>query len=150
MNDSCRFSFQGSHSILSVLLRAAQRVESRLEGSLGEAGLSIAKLGVLEHLVQAGEPLPLGQIAGRISCVKSNVTQLVDRLESDGFVVRVSDQSDRRCIRAAITDQGRERYQVGALILRKQEEMLLESVEISRREEILSCLAGLGRDESKA
>jgi DNA-binding MarR family transcriptional regulator len=150
MNDSCRFSFNGSNSVLAALLQAAQRVENRLEGALGEAGLSTAKLGVLEHLVNAGEPLPLGQIAGRISCVKSNVTQLVDRLESDGFVVRVSDPSDRRCIRAAITDHGRERYQVGARILRKQEDTLLEAIDISRREEILSCLAGLGRDESKA
>ena len=31
------------------------------------------------------EPLPLSQLAERCSCVRSNITQLVDRLEADGW-----------------------------------------------------------------
>jgi len=129
---------------LSTLLRAASYAEGRVEGALGEAGLSLAKLGVLNQLVQSGEALPLGRIAGRISCVKSNVTQLVDRLEAEGLVARVSDQSDRRCIRAAITEQGRERYLTGARILRHQEELLIQEIDATRVEELISCLSLLG------
>jgi DNA-binding MarR family transcriptional regulator len=46
--------------------------------------------------------------------VRSNITQLVDRLESDKLVRRVDDPKDRRSLRAAITPLGRERQALGA------------------------------------
>ena len=144
MNENCTFTPDSSRSFLSALLRAAQFAEGRIEGALGEAGLSLAKLGVLNQLVQSGEALPLGRIAGRISCVKSNVTQLVDRLEAEGLVSRVSDASDRRCIRAAITDRGRERYSVGEKILRRQEELLIEGIGSEKVEDMINSLSLLG------
>lgn len=98
------------------LLQAAARVEARLEESVAPAGLSLAKLNVLQHLVDAGDPLPLGQLAERIACVKSNVTQLVDRLESEGLVRRVTDADDRRIVRAVITQEGRRKYDEGAAL----------------------------------
>jgi DNA-binding MarR family transcriptional regulator len=144
VNENCSFSSDSSNSFLSTLLRAAQYVENTVESALGEAGLSLAKLGVLNHLVQAGEPLPLGRIAGRIACVKSNVTQLVDRLEADGLVIRISDPNDRRCVRAGITDEGRRRYDVGAQILQRQEQALLNYLSPEQRDEIISSLSRLG------
>jgi DNA-binding MarR family transcriptional regulator len=91
------------------LIQSAALVEARLEAAVAPSGLSLAKLGVLQHLVEAQSPLPLGQLADRIACVKSNVTQLVDRLEAEGLVRRETDPSDRRVVRAAITAAGRER-----------------------------------------
>src|SRR6195952_6124777 len=90
-----------------LLLDAARAVEARAEGVLAEVGLSLAKLGALRHLVLAAEPLTLSQLAERHCCGKSNVTQLVDRLESDGFVARESDPEDRRTVRATVTVAGR-------------------------------------------
>jgi DNA-binding MarR family transcriptional regulator len=49
--------------------------------------------------------------------VKSNVTQLVDRLESDGLVRREADPGDRRSIRAVVTDSGRDRHVAGSQAL---------------------------------
>ena len=49
----------------------------------------------------------------RFGCVKSNITQLVDRLEADHLVRRVPDPADRRSILAAITDEGRQRLIAG-------------------------------------
>jgi DNA-binding MarR family transcriptional regulator len=144
VNESCKFAGDVPATLVLALLRAAQQVEGRIEAALGDAGLSLAKLSVLNHLVHAEDPLPLGQIAGRISCVKSNVTQLVDRLEADGLVLRVSDPYDRRCTRAAITEEGRNRYDLGAQILRRQEDRLLEEIDPAKREDFFSCLAGLG------
>jgi len=46
--------------------------------------------------------------------VRSNITQLVDRLESEKLVKRVDDPDDRRSLRAAITPLGRERQAAGA------------------------------------
>jgi DNA-binding MarR family transcriptional regulator len=85
-------------------------VEERLEAALEPFGLSVAKFGVLAKLVAAGEPLPLGTLAERMACVRSNMTQLIDRLEADKLVRRVDDPGDRRSIRAELTKEGRERY----------------------------------------
>jgi DNA-binding MarR family transcriptional regulator len=109
---------------MSSLLHAASSVESFLESKLSAVGLSIPKLAALNRLVEAGDSLPLGQLAERLACVKSNVTQLVDRLEADGFVTRAPDPGDRRSRLAVITDQGRKAYTEGARIKRAAEEQL--------------------------
>ncbi|MEO8623627.1 MAG: MarR family transcriptional regulator [bacterium] len=100
-----------------LLLDAARAVETRAEGALAEVGLTLAKLGALRHLVMASAPLSLSHLAERHCCGKSNVTQLVDKLEADGFVARVADPDDRRTIRAAVTDSGRAAYERAAVIL---------------------------------
>ena len=96
------------------LLQAAGAVESRLEQALADVGLSGAKLAALTQLVEAGEPISLGELAAQCACVRSNITQLVDRLESEKLVKRVDDPNDRRSLRAAITPLGRERQAAGA------------------------------------
>ena len=102
-----------------VLLEAARSIQERLEGALDGVGLSSAKYQALEALVQAHEPLTLGELAGRLHCVRSNITQLVDRLESDGLVRRVDDPADRRAVRAVVTELGAERQAAGAAAIRR-------------------------------
>src|SRR6478735_3002007 len=63
-----------------------------------------------------GESLPLGQLAERLSCVKSNITQLVDRLEADGLVSRAPDPHDRRARLAVMTPAGRIACEAGTRI----------------------------------
>ena len=109
---------------LSGLLRAAGSAESRVESRLTTVGLSLPKLAALHHLIMAGDSLPLGQLAERLLCVKSNVTQLVDRLETDGLVSRAPDPNDRRSCLAVITGAGRKSYARGMKIQRDAEQEL--------------------------
>ena len=125
------------------LLEAARAQEERLEGALGEVGLSSPRLSVLTELVRSTSPLPLSELAARLSCVRSNITQLVDRLEADGLVRRVHDATDRRSIRAEITASGRERQAAGVERLeRVQAEFAerLSGVDGSALQEVLSAL----------
>jgi len=101
---------------LFAVLHASSVLEGRVEARLADVGLSIAKLAALRRLTEAGESLPLGQLAERLSCVKSNVTQLVDRLEADGLVSRTGDPNDRRSRLAVLTDAGRTAYSKGSEI----------------------------------
>jgi DNA-binding MarR family transcriptional regulator len=96
------------------LLVTAHELEDRIEKSLAAQGLSFAKLNVLTRMVEAGEPLQLSQIAARLNCVRSNITQLVDRLEGDGLVRREADPADRRSIRAVLSAEGRKRQESGS------------------------------------
>src|SRR5262245_16340817 len=113
----------GTGRLLAVL-HASAVLESRMESRLALVGLSLAKLAALRHLAQAGEALPLGQLADRLSCVKSNVTQLVDRLEADGFVSRAADPNDRRSRLAVLTASGRKAYAKGSEIQHQAEKEL--------------------------
>jgi DNA-binding MarR family transcriptional regulator len=114
---------------LWALLKAANAAESHLESRLTAAGLSLAKLAALHQLANADRPLPLGQLADRLSCVKSNVTQLVDRLEADGWVSRAPDPGDRRSRLACITDAGREAYRRGSAVHHEAEQELLAALD---------------------
>ena len=57
--------------------------------------LSPAQCHVL-HVIEPGRPVPMTQLAATLSCDASNVTGLVDRLESRGLVRRVPGSADRR------------------------------------------------------
>ena len=104
---------------LFSVLNAAHALEDKLEAALGRVGLSMAKFSVLAELVNAGKPLTLGDLAARVSCVRSNMTQLIDRLEADGFVRRVQCPTDRRSVHAQITEIGRARQADAAAELEK-------------------------------
>jgi DNA-binding MarR family transcriptional regulator len=58
-------------------------------------GLSPIQCHVL-HLIEPGQPMPMSRLAETLSCDASNVTGLVDRLESRGLVQRLPAATDRR------------------------------------------------------
>jgi DNA-binding MarR family transcriptional regulator len=97
-----------------ALLHAAHALEAKVEDALERAGLSGPKYSVLSALVAAKTPLSLGELASQLSCVRSNMTQLVDRLEADGLVRRVQCPHDRRLVKAEITEEGQKRQGNGA------------------------------------
>jgi DNA-binding MarR family transcriptional regulator len=96
------------------LIHAARAIEQRMESALDVVQLSSPKFAVLSILVEAGMALTLSELAAKSSCVRSNMTQLIDRLESDGLVRRIDDPHDRRSVRAELTPLGRERQAAGA------------------------------------
>lgn len=67
--------------------------------------LSTAQCHVL-HLMEPGQPMPMGKLAGALACDASNVTGLVDRLESRGLVSRHADASDGRVKVLKLTPAG--------------------------------------------
>lgn len=97
-----------------AVVNAGRTVEQHLERALARVGLSLAKFGALTHLMEAGEPLSLSECAKKMTCVRSNITQLMDRLEADGLVQRVEDPQDRRAVRAEVTRLGAGRQAAGA------------------------------------
>src|SRR5260370_1647529 len=104
-------------TIAFALVHAGHRVEARLEEALAGVNLSCAKHAALSVLVTQDQPLSLSALAEKLTCVRSNVTQLVDRLEADGLVKRVDDPADRRAVRAEVTRLGRERHAAGTRVV---------------------------------
>ena len=111
---------------LLAILHAAHSAENELESKLNAIGLSLPKLMALRALADAGESMPLGQLAERLACVKSNITQLVDRLEADGLVARQSAPHDRRTTLAALTAAGKKAVKDGTRVQQDAERDLLK------------------------
>jgi DNA-binding MarR family transcriptional regulator len=125
------------------LIGAARCVEGRLEAALEPLGLSLAKFGALAHLAGAGEPLALSSLAERCACVRSNITQLVDRLEADRLVTRTADPRDRRSVRAELTAEGRRRHAAGLKALREAEKAIFASLPREQRDSLQRMLSVL-------
>jgi DNA-binding MarR family transcriptional regulator len=131
--------------MLSAVLDAAGRLQMRLDAALVEVGLSISKFDALDQLVSADEPLTLGDLAGRLHCVRSNITQLVDRLEAEGLVKRGTCQEDRRAVRAKVTPIGEERHAAGVTAIRAVQAELAEKLHAADRDRLIRLLAALSR-----
>jgi DNA-binding MarR family transcriptional regulator len=129
--------------LIFQIVGALQDVGHRLEYALEPVGLSVAKFGVLARLATADEPLPLGALAERCACVRSNITQLVDRLEADRLVTRTPDPRDRRSTRAELTEEGRRRYHEGLKAVEAAEQQVLAGLPEGERAELLRLLQGL-------
>jgi DNA-binding MarR family transcriptional regulator len=67
--------------------------------------LSPAQCHVL-YAIEPGKPMPMKRLAASLSCDASNVTGLVDRLESRGLLRRVADTNDRRVKVLDLTPNG--------------------------------------------
>jgi len=88
---------------LMVKLFFSQRAD--LPSLASEFELSAAQCHVL-HLIEPGQPIPMGKLAASLSCDASNVTGLVDRLESRGLVRRHAHSADRRVKVLELTPAG--------------------------------------------
>jgi DNA-binding MarR family transcriptional regulator len=88
---------------LLVRLLFAQR--ANLPPLASELELSPAQCHVL-HLLEPERPVPMGQLALNLACHASNVTGLVDRLESRGLVRRRPSAADRRVKVLVLTPTG--------------------------------------------
>jgi DNA-binding MarR family transcriptional regulator len=130
---------------LFSLLHAAGAAEGHVESKLAAIGLSLPKLAALHHLVLAGEALPLGELAGRLACVKSNVTQLIDRLEADGLVRRAPDPNDRRSRLAVLTAAGRKAHEQGNRIQQQAEREVFAALTPAESQQLAAALGKLDR-----
>ena len=126
-----------------MLLDAGRAQFARLEEALKAVGLSAAKYKVLSQIAKSKEPVPLRLLAEEQQCVASNVTTLVDRLETDGLVRRVDDPTDRRSKRAELTDLGKEKAEDGARVVAEVEAAFAESLDPTERLALAKVLGSL-------
>jgi DNA-binding MarR family transcriptional regulator len=75
----------------------------RFLGAASELDLHPAQAGAL---LQLTSPLPMTELAAILACDNSNVTGLVDRLETRGLVARHANPEDRRVKHVVLTDAG--------------------------------------------
>ncbi|UQX01049.1 MarR family transcriptional regulator [Streptomyces sp. RerS4] len=118
--------------VVELIGDVVARYHMEYEDAASRHQLTGAQAKVLTLL--AVEPLPMRRIAQKLRCEPSNVTGIIDRLESRGLVARHPDPADRRVKLAAPTEDGM-----------RTAERLRESLDFAREP-----LAGLSAEEREA
>jgi len=90
------------------IMRAQQLVLAEVDRALRDLDLTFARFEALALLSfsRSGE-LPIGKLGPRLMVHPTSVTNVVDRLEAQGFVERRAHPTDRRMTMVVITDAGR-------------------------------------------
>jgi DNA-binding MarR family transcriptional regulator len=71
------------------------------------------------RVLDPARPVPMSMLAEALVCDASNVTGIVDKLESRGLIARQGTDHDRRVKQLAVTERGREiRDKLVAAIMR--------------------------------
>ncbi len=106
-NNGWQDSSLGMAMVTSVM-RAQQILLARVHDTLKPFDLTFAQFEALRLLAfsRAGR-LPLGKIGSRLQVHPASVTNVIDRLESKGLVLRLQHPIDMRTTLAAITRSGR-------------------------------------------
>ncbi|MHC3472178.1 MarR family winged helix-turn-helix transcriptional regulator [Streptomyces sp. 7R007] len=91
--------------VVELIGDVVARFYADYEEAAGEHALTGAQARLLSLL--SLEPLPMRKLALKLKCEPSNVTGIVDRLESRGLVERRPDPADRRVKLAVATEEGR-------------------------------------------
>lgn len=96
-----------AHRLAQAAYELHASVERDLQQTLVELDLTHALADALWQLDPALGPLSRRELAERLCCDPSNVTFLVDRLESKRLVTRARTTSDRRVRALALTPAGK-------------------------------------------
>jgi len=90
------------------IMRAQQIVLAKVDQALKPFELTFARYEALVLLTfSRNGSLPLGKMGERLMIHPTSVTNIVDRLEAQGFVARLDHPTDRRTTLCEITDDGR-------------------------------------------
>ncbi|TWP53509.1 MarR family transcriptional regulator [Lentzea tibetensis] len=100
----------GSMAAVTSVMRVQQIIQSAVDAALKPHGLTFARYEalVLLYFSRKGS-LPMRVMGERLQLHPTSVTNIVDRLESDGLAQRVPHPTDRRTTLVEITDAGRAR-----------------------------------------
>jgi DNA-binding MarR family transcriptional regulator len=89
------------------LLRTADALARGAEALLKPYSLSATQYNILRILRGAGEKgLACGEVGCRLISRDPDITRLLDRMESRGWIARAREAQDRRVVKTRITEEG--------------------------------------------
>ncbi|MDN5274843.1 MAG: MarR family transcriptional regulator [Candidatus Saccharibacteria bacterium] len=125
-----------------MLLQVVFRAKHGLMRLSEQHDLTVMQLYTL-CIMNPKKPIPMNTISCALSCDASNVTGIVDRLLSQGYIVREEKPEDRRVKMITLTAEGEKiRYQILGALSEYQlpEYQRLSSEQLQQLKAILSTL----------
>lgn len=119
-----------------------ERVVTMIRRLANSPDISLTTASTLRMLEMNG-PCRLSEMAVCQGVTQPAMTQLVTRLERDGYAVRGSDASDARVVLVELTEAGREMLRERRLIRASRMSDLLDALPAGDRDRILSAVPAL-------
>lgn len=95
--------------LLGVIDRTVVLIEQVFDKFYKKFKLSKTQFSALYRIYLAGdEGITLSALGDQMFVTRANITTLVDRMVARGLIKRIVNESDRRSIKAVITNQGRD------------------------------------------
>ena len=136
-----------SNDLYMLLLSLNKRVFNH-EELLKNCTMPPSHMKVLFHIIHTG-PCAISEVAKHLSISKPNMSPIIDKLVSEGFLERFQDHKDRRIIRVKSTD-------VACNFLRERESSIKEKLKErlapltdNELEEMTHCLSVMNKLVSK-
>ena len=128
------------HRFFTLLTRIYRLLHQHADHNMPADALSPPQIWFMKRLQDAGAPQPISFFADGVVSSRSNATQMVDRLESDGLVARVRNPHDRRSVLVELTESGARRLHDGHDCLERMATDLLSPLSAAEREDIIIVL----------
>ena len=122
------------------LALTADLLEKRVGTLLQPFNLTPSSGLVLSILANSESSLPPNEIADRLIVSRATVTGLLDSLERQSYIRRLSHPSDRRMILIEITDKGRQVADDFRLIVHQHEKHWLEVLSQTEQQQLIVAL----------
>ena len=90
-----------------LLWQVAQALGGEVHEAAADEGLTPMQVMLLDR-IEDDVAVPMSNLAAQLHCDKSNLTGIVDGLETRGLVERTTPRGDRRVRALVTTEQGRE------------------------------------------
>ena len=126
------------------ILKTQRLIEAELRERLRlEFATTLPRFDVLAALYRAEKGMKMSQLSAELMVSNGNVTGIIERLVSDGLVVRVSVENDRRAMLVRLTRKGRADFEVMAGVHRGWVNELLATVDEPHCAELLALLGAM-------
>ena len=124
---------------IEVATRAAARLSKTVERALEEVDLSLPQYRLMVLLADGSAVATA--LARRLTVSRPSITALADGLVERGFVERLPDARDRRCVTHSLTPAGRTALGRGDLSIRDRLEATVSHLPVRKRRAAVDGLA---------
>jgi MarR family transcriptional regulator, 2-MHQ and catechol-resistance regulon repressor len=126
-----------------ILWKAAKAVEKVDRASIAETELGLTDFAILEALLHKG-PLTINAIGEKVLLTSGSMTAAINRLKKKGWVRRVQDPADGRCVHVHLTEDGRRIIEKAYALHQKNLERVAEVLNPDERDELVRLLKQIG------
>jgi MarR family 2-MHQ and catechol resistance regulon transcriptional repressor len=123
----------------TILFRATRSLENIIKEDIESYGLNTSEFGVLELLYHKG-PQPMNTLSSKLLLASSSMTYVVDNLIKRNYVIKYSDDLDRRKYFVKLTAKGEDYIK---MIFPKHKEKIEEIFSVLSAEELDNLLISL-------
>lgn len=129
-------------SLLYEMQKAGKLLQRKAEEKLNEYDLTLPLLSALEVIIN-NAPITQAGLAAELSVTGGNITFIVDKLESGGYVKRIPGTVDRRNTLLAPTSKGENSYKNVTSEISGYIRNLTSGLKMSEKQELIALLQRL-------